>query len=158
MPRRVGCDVNAFDGREKKKKRKKKKWERTEWRNVNPIWTMSFVFLFSLSFALLHPIGRLYLSVLSFLFFSHLLCVRMRMKTEMRSLFSSLFLPCSCQQLVSRKSKKFSASFFFIRVIYMRALKDDARFDLFLTLYTVYMHEKRKKIHINDKSKRKYIE
>lgn len=79
------------------------------------------------------------------LFFSFLTCcVRMRMKTEMRSLFSSLFLPCSCQQLVSRKSKKFSASFFFIRVIYMRALKDDARFDLFLTLYTVYMHEKKK--------------
>lgn len=79
MPRRVGCDVSVFDGREKKKKKN----GRTEWMNE---WMLTlfgrrlcfFFVSFSLSFnglffllllsilcPLFRPIRRFHLSVLS---------------------------------------------------------------------------------------------
>lgn len=138
MPRRVGCDVSAFDGRERKKKR-----EQNEWMNVNPIRTMSIFFLslslsffLFFSFALLHPIGRSYLSVL--FFFSHLLR-SFAWEWKWRCVSFLFFFASSCSHL---KAKNFLL-LFFIHVIYMRALKDDARFDLFLTLYCLYAWKKK---------------
>ena len=124
--------------------------------NVNPLLDDVYYFFFilfsrSLShslfflsffiFARLHPIGRFYLSVLS----SHLLWCLNRMKMEMRFFFFfyASFFVSSCSHL---KGRKFSAYSFFISVIYMRALKDDARFDLFDRLI-VYMHEKAKNLY-----------
>lgn len=136
MPRRVGCDVSAFDGREKKKK-----IEQNE-----EILTPLSLFLSRLSF---YSLPSCILSddficqfFFFFLSFSPAVCVRMRMKMEMRFF---------CQQLFAPKGKNFSASFlFFIHVIYMRALKDDARFHLYLSLYCLYAWKKI--FYINDKS------
>lgn len=116
--------------------------------NVNPHRTTSIfffffslfrVFFFSSSLPACNPIGRLYLSVL----FSHLLR-RLNKNENGDAFFSSSIL--FCKQLFAPKGRNISASSFFIYVIYMRALKDDARFDLFYRLI-VCMHEKTKNLY-----------
>jgi len=128
------------------------KEERTEWMNANPIRTMSIIFSvsFSLSqFFFSFPLPSCTPSDDRICQFSFLtFCVRMRMKMEMRFFSSILFFASSCLHL---KAKNFLLLFFYSHIIYMRALKDDARFDLFLTLYCLYAWKK--EIYIDDKSK-----
>ncbi len=112
MARRVGWDMSAFDGREKKK--------RTEWMNVTPELDVYFFLSFSLSllfffcfffFFFICPFitnERAYLSVLFFLLFLLLLLFvsspaafrwmtyeekRREKKMEMRFIFCHLFAP-----------------------------------------------------------------
>ncbi len=114
MPRRVGWDVCAFDGREKKKKR------RTEWMNEScPEMGVYFFLSFSLSliFFPLCPFAsneRAYLSVLpSFFFFFFFTCCvrkrewRMQEKEKSRGIFYFYFF-VSCSHL--------EANIFLIRV------------------------------------------
>jgi len=80
-------------------------------------------------------------------------CVRMRMKMEKCSFsfFSYSLFVSSCSYL---KGKIFMLLFFFIYVIYMGALKDDARFDLFFIMILFVCIKQKTKIYIDDKSKK----
>ena len=53
-----------------------------------------------------------------------------------------LFLLFFASNYSHLKAKIFLLRFFYIHVIYMRALKDDARFDLFLSIYCLYRWKK----------------
>jgi hypothetical protein len=131
----------STDGRRKRRENRMNEWMLTLFGRCLLFFSLS-IFLF-FSFALLHPIGRSYLSVL----FSHLLRSYENQNGD-AFFFSILFFVSSCLHL---KAKNFLLLFFFIHIIYMRALKDDARFDLFLTLYCLYAWKK--EIYIDDKSK-----